>query len=121
MRTIKFRGKTLGRQGEWKYGHLAKLEGYYHIINEQDKFVVDPYSVGEFIGLLDFNGKEIYEGDIIQAKNGLILRIIYNADYIRFQGENPHDNTFFVDKMLVKQSEYKVIGNMNDNPKLFQY
>lgn len=50
-----------------------------------------------------------------------MLRIIYNADYIRFQGETPHDNTFFVDKMLVKQSEYKVIGNMNDNSKLFQY
>src|SRR5258708_2700976 len=59
MREVKFRGKI---EGNW-----------WHIASDDDAWyqfwaIVDRKAVGEFTGLLDKNGKEIYEGDIIRAE-----------------------------------------------------
>ncbi len=65
MRQIKFRGRRLDN-GKWIYGYLA--DGYYiNDINAPVRTVieVDSHTVGQFTGLLDRNGKEIYEGDIL--------------------------------------------------------
>jgi uncharacterized phage protein (TIGR01671 family) len=62
MREIKFRGKG------WVYGtyycgvmYPTSFEGHY-----VGDWLVDRATVGQFTGLLDKNGKEIYEGDILQ-------------------------------------------------------
>ena len=129
MRTIKFRGKRIDN-GEWVYGafYPIKNEDVYFIINncksidfDDDDTTFNGYkvhkkSVGEFTGLHDKNGKEIYEGDFITysgiTSNGQkIIRVVnYNSDYARFQGGMyPLSET----KNLIE-----VIGNVFENPEL---
>lgn len=136
MREIKFRGKRINRHGEWGYGDF-RTDGKHHWIFPQDKDaaydrdMVDPNTIGQFIGLKDKNLKDIYEGDIIIAHADLGYDI--TGVVIFTQGSffiKPCDKIFdlrnfvgveeFQDgPALIKvRYTYEVIGNKYDNPEL---
>ena len=123
MRKIKFRGKDI-ETGKWIYGDLIQRIGYMPSIiyayEHNGKIcygecAVKRETVGQFTGLLDKNGKEIYEGDILQEiGSGKTVLVVYEAPQFCYA-----DNSFGY-KFLNLPENYTVIGNIHDNPELLK-
>ena len=126
-RQIKFRGKSLNN-GEWFYGNLfiGDVYGRTHIsTTKRGCLNIDPDTVGQFTGLLDKNGKEIYEGDILlvdefwDGETGNVK--IHNEVGIKdgcfgYIGENTGDLIPFYDSKITE----RIVGNIHDNPELLK-
>lgn len=141
MRTIKFRGKCAKDSrfaGEWVYGSCVQCEKSDDVlitsaINDRCSctYHVDPATVGQFTGLTDKNGKEIYEGDIVSHpwKDPIFGDLVETGQFVhsticfnngafvvnyRLQGEYIYLQDFLRLKCL------EVIGNIHDNPELLE-
>lgn len=146
MRTIKFRGKCC-HSDAWAYGNLVdygenecpEIQGFDVFGEGRDvwqEIEVEWNSIGQFTGLYDKNGKEIYEGDILlwTRKNVHIegrplqdfsdkCKIYYDNDKCGFMFRYKLDcgscvgNLDFSDDRA-KESYIEVIGNIHDNEQL---
>ncbi len=109
-------------------------------INFKEKFLADlqkKYPLMQFTGLLDKNGKEIYEGDILRSKeNDEVWRVdeivplhrhshVTNIGY--FSGkkkynlrENPAGRYDNMEDWMSWPEMYEIIGNIYETPELLQ-
>lgn len=153
MRTIKFRGKK-PYTGDWVFGDLLHIAGgcliYFgsntdttkpdieecnpvavELFNDEVAVVLSD-TVGQFTGLTDKNGAEIYEGDIIRSPLGhvVIVKFGYKEHIVKHDiftdrfaaygwivGNVINGITDFLDNEFLQG---EVIGNIHDNPELLK-
>lgn len=136
MRTIQFRGKRKDNN-EWVYGSVIQCAGIWYIYNENESFrmpqdpdfetsfiEVVPETIGQFTGLYDKHGKEVFEGDVVKDDHGRIMKIgewRYKPCFIAVSKTNFHHADFF--EWLNRDTnvlECEVIGNIHENPELLE-
>ena len=123
MRKIKFRGRSVNSR-MWFYGYLQEYVKQYisrlcvcsvnvKTLSEALMFEVSSNTVGQFTGMLDKNGKEIYEGDIIYdstlPKRGAV-------SWIEGAGFNYEARVSDANGNIIGE----VIGNIHENPELLE-
>lgn len=154
MREIKFRGRK--SNGEWLYGDLVHNVGVGAstalIFPEEahdswDRYIILTDTIGQFTGLHDKNGKEIYEGDVLFVREWKNLamgmfdheerelfsledckgELLYESQrVVYFEEGSMCAGDYCISTLWDKQDkrhqypifEVEVIGNIHDNPEL---
>lgn len=123
-REIKFRGKRVDN-AKFVYGyyHLdatGYVEAHYITTSDNmDVYEVIPESVGQFTGLRDTNGVEIYEGDILAMGYGKVpSRVFWSEKNASWMTHNITRNEDYELNKFCQRFIEEVIGNIHDNPSL---
>lgn len=141
MRTIKFRGQD--EDGKWLYGDLRQRMGYWPAIIESyctdegkvgyREIAVKEGTVGQFTSLRDKNGRDIYEGDILecvswnefwsvdgkpleQLRRRLLVGHRHGAFVCIERQQAPFDDKVWD---IISNQDCIIIGNIYDNPELW--
>lgn len=123
MREIKFRAKR-AENGAWVYGDLTHVQKICTVEDVQRNgrrsvpvvrvanYNVDEKTIGQYTGLKDRNGREIYEGDVLRFDNYTIKVEWLNGGFC-----DCHSN-IKISLRYFSLNHYEVIGNIHDNPEL---
>ncbi|MGG1595957.1 YopX family protein [Terribacillus saccharophilus] len=116
MRTIKFRGMPIEDYGDtkWFYGGI--------VLNYDDKlaYIDSPgngpipvrwETVGEFTGLTDSNGREVYEGDIVNYISDVPGLIEFKESSYWITNRKGQSIPLF-------SKRKSILGNIHENPEL---
>ena len=128
MREIIFRAKRTDGS-EWCRGfyivegskRMSTRDTIHLIVSIEHKDVVDQETVGQYIGIDDRNGIQIFEGDIVKIISDDELAIIeYNTSEAIFEVKYISNN------IVVNFSDYlwgrdvEIVGNIHDNPEILE-
>lgn len=140
-REIKFRGKMIP-ENEWIFGTILKIPAppvcfgksetdKYYIQFPDPRYIpdwnmpykmvqgeVNPDTIGQYTGLHDKNGKEIWENDIVE----ITRECIYEKEIIIFKNGcffiKSKENLLASYNCKLNNYKVKVIGNITDNSEL---
>lgn len=124
-REIKHRGKHVNAFSAykhigdiWVYGYLSD-ERHINSQELEGEFLVDKDTVGQYIGVKDKNGKEIYEDDIVMSDDGKVGQVQWFEEHLAFMIWCVTDNKvyFAYDNDF---SKIEVIGNVYENADLLK-
>lgn len=140
-REIKFRGKRKDNN-KWVYGDIihdnaggtwieTNLQTWRENCDDVDEFgsrlYVDIDTVGQFTGLTDKKGREIYEGDVLRINNGAViclLVVIWNAEVgswcLRFKEELKEGTRPLGRWLCDRDYDIELTGNIYDNKELLE-
>lgn len=136
MREILFRGKHTHMfssnkplDGMWCYGYLVDKN---YINDKTDmgdgeylgEMLVDPETVGQYTGLHDKNGVEIFEGDIVHCisrfDDAKMVVIFEEGEFRMVLLEKIDSYVSGGGFYALRCFEKEVIGNLHDNPELVE-
>lgn len=130
MRTIKFR--AMRNNGKWVIGnYVHHFISYFDTIERHSIFLsksendngghwvedIITKTIGQFTGLYDKDGKEIYEGDILDF-NGLTVEVRFVRGVFAFLANGDLDEELCGDCRTDLFA--KVIGNIYENPDILK-
>lgn len=131
MRKIQFRGLRKS-DGQWFIGDLIRDTSEFN--RTCDKAYILPYwdklnapisvakeTIGQYTGLKDKSGAEIYEGDIVQYIDGeYSFQAVVELDYWKWylKGIDPVDNFDIDDYTDKDRTDLEVIGNIYEKSEL---
>lgn len=134
MREIKFRGKYLDDTSEWLYGNYVFIQDdiFQHKIADRNGLLldIDINTLEQYTGLKDENGKEIYEGDIIEFSYDMFVgnfntfvakgKVVFEegAFYVEvFENERTTEDEAYL-LYSINLDTIEVIGNIYENKEL---
>ena len=127
MREIKFRAWDTEEKRWWPKGHDEWINIAHNgtiIYGDSDGNPEDAegrFEIAQFTGLLDMNGREIYEGDIVQVTETLVEVFEWVNPAAGFKTKRiDSKGRPVLSDLLPKWPHYEIIGNQFENPDLLK-